>query len=73
MVGQLPDATSASVVSSSTERMLARSARHTSVSDAVGPEYGRSPSPMSRTLANGPSMQRRTSAMLISAAGLASA
>ena len=72
VVGQRTRATSARLVSSSTDRMLARNARHTSVSAAVGPEYGRSPSPMSRTLASGPSMQRNTSATLISAAGRAS-
>ena len=73
MPGQRPGRDVGEQVSSSTERMLARSARHTSVSAAVGPEYGRSPRPMSRTLASGPSMQRSTSAMLMSAAGLASA
>jgi len=52
--------------------MLARNARHTSLRAVVGPEYGKSPSPMSRTLASGPSIQRSTSAMLISAAGRAS-
>ena len=46
-------------------------ARNT-VSGIVGPVYGRSPRPMSRTLASGPSMQRSTSAMLMSVAGRAS-
>ena len=72
LAGMRPATTSARVISSTTERMLARRAIQTTCRFSAAPSYSTSSGASPRTLASGPSTARITAPSVTSAAGLAS-